>query len=407
VMNYEHLFADRIGGPRYGKTGEIYKFEKIKRAKAAAREARPEMELLDFGVGEPDRMAPEIVRATLKQAVDDPANRGYADNGIREFKVAASRYMDTFFGVRLDPDREINHCIGSKSALAMIPLCFINPGDVALVTVPGYPVLATHVRYLGGVVFEVPLYEENDFLPDLSVIDEDVARRAKLFYVNYPNNPTGAGPSETFFEELIQFCERYNILIVHDAAYATLVYHRRPFSIFQLPGGRETALELHSMSKSYNMTGWRLGFVAGAEILVRAFADVKDNCDSGQFKAIQHAACAAVAHRELAEEIRLHYERRLHKLVRALQQAGFEARMPAGTFYVYVRAPRGAGQVTFDTAEEASQFLIRKWSVSCVPWDDAGAYLRFSATFEARDEKDEDRILEELVNRLERAELRF
>ncbi|HIE11109.1 MAG TPA: hypothetical protein EYP62_05795 [Kiritimatiellae bacterium] len=140
---------------------------------------------------------------------------------------------------------------------------------------------------------------------------------------------------------------------------------------------------------------------------MRAFADVKDNCDSGQFKAIQHAACAAIAHRGLAEQIRLHYERRLHKLVGALRQAGFEARMPAGTFYVYVRAPGGAGRVTFDTAEEASQFLIRRWSVSSVPWDDAGAYLRFSATFEARDEGDEDRILEELVNRLRAAQLRF
>jgi LL-diaminopimelate aminotransferase len=406
-MDVQNLFAERIGGAKFGTTNEIYKFEKIKRAKAAARTARPGVELLDFGVGEPDQMAPKPIRKALKLAVDDPANRGYADNGIREFKVAAAEYMAKFFGVTdLNPDTEICHSIGSKPALAMLPLCFINPGDVALVTVPGYPVLATHTRYLGGEVVKVPLKRENKFYPDLEAIDPSVLTRAKLFYVNYPNNPTGAAPTEELFDKLIAFAKKHNILIVQDAAYATLVYGQ-PLSILSRPGGRDVALELHSMSKSYNMTGWRLGFVAGAPRLVQAYAEVKDNVDSGQFKAIQLAACAGVADKALADKIKKHYERRLKKLVKVLKAVGFKAKMPGGTFYLYVPAPKGAGNAVFNTAEDASQYLIRECSISTVPWDDVGPFLRFSATFESKDKTDDDRVIAELEQRLLKANLKF
>ncbi len=406
-MDVQTLFAERIGGAKFGTTNEIYKFEKIKRAKAAARTARPGIELLDFGVGEPDQIAPKPIRKALKLAVDDPANRGYADNGIREFKVAAAEYMAKFFGVTdLNPDTEICHSIGSKPALAMMPLCFINPGDVALVTVPGYPVLATHTRYLGGEVVKVPLKRENKFYPDLDAIDPAVLARAKLFYVNYPNNPTGAAPTEALFDALIAFAKKHNLLIVQDAAYATLVYGQ-PLSILSRPGGREVALELHSMSKSYNMTGWRLGFVAGAPRLVQAYAEVKDNVDSGQFKAIQLAACAGVADKALADKIKKHYERRLKKLVKVLKRVGFKAKMPGGTFYLYVPAPKGAGSTVFNTAEDASQYLIRECLISTVPWDDVGSFLRFSATFESKDKQDDDRVIAELEQRLFKANLKF
>jgi LL-diaminopimelate aminotransferase len=407
-MDVQRLFAERIGGARFGTTSEIYKFEKIKRAKAAARAARPGVEMLDFGVGEPDQIAPAPIRRALRKAADDPANRGYSDNGIREFKIAAAEYMKTFFGVAdLDPDTEINHSIGSKPALAMLPLCFINPGDVALATVPGYPVLGTHTRYLGGEVVKVPLRRENGFYPDLEAIDPTALRRAKLFYVNYPNNPTGAAPSEAFFDRLIAFAERHNILVVQDAAYATLVYGREPLSILSRPGGKQVAIELHSMSKSYNMTGWRLGFVAGAPRVVQAYAEVKDNIDSGQFKAIQLAACAGIADRRLADRIRRHYERRLRRMVGVLRRVGFDAKMPGGTFYLYVPAPKAAGAVSFANAEEASQHLIREHSISTVPWDDVGAFLRFSATFESKDPGDDARVLDELGTRLEAARLKW
>jgi LL-diaminopimelate aminotransferase len=407
-MDIQTLFAERIGGARFGLGQEIYKFEKIKRAKLDALKARPHVELLDFGVGEPDQLAPFPVRETLKKAVDDPANRGYADNGTREFRHAAARYMKDFFGVEnLDPDAEINHSIGSKPALAMLPLCFVNPGDKVLTTVPGYPVLATHAAYLGGKVVKIPLRRENGFFPDLKKISAAELKSAKLFYVNYPNNPTGAAATEDFFDALIEFAGKHHILIVQDAAYATLVFGRERLSILGRPGGKEAAVELHSMSKSYNMTGWRLGFVAGNAQAVKAFAEVKDNTDSGQFKAIQHAACAGIADKQLSEAIKNHYERRLKKLVATLKKCGFDAEMPGGTFYLYVPVPKAAGSTKFTTAEDVSQRLIREHSVSTVPWDDVGAFLRFSVTFESKSDTDDDRVLGELAKRLDEANLKF
>ena len=407
-MDLQGLFADRIGGRTFGLKSEIYKFERIKRAKSAALKERPDVELLDFGVGEPDQMAPQPVREALKRAVDDPANRGYADNGIPSFKCAAADYMLRFFGVdNLDPASEINHSIGSKSALAMLPLCFVNEGDVVLSTVPGYPVMATHAGYLGAEIVRLPLLKENGFLPDLSRIDAGTAARAKLFYVNYPNNPTGAAATESFFDELIAFAHEHEVLIVQDAAYATLVYGRERLSILSRPGGKDVALELHSMSKSYNMTGWRLGFVAGPSRAVQAFAEVKDNTDSGQFPAIQVAACEGIADVGLSEAIREHYRVRLEKMVACLGGLGFDVRMPGGSFFLYTGAPKGAGDTDFATAEDASQYLIRECSVSTVPWDDAGAYLRFSATFGSEGDEDDDRVIAELGRRLSRVNLRF
>ncbi len=401
-MDIQSLFAERIGGAQFGKSTAIYKFEKIKRAKRAAREAHPDVEMLDFGVGEPDQMAPRAIRQALKKAVDDPANRGYADNGIAEFRVAAAKYMADFFGVTdLDPATEINHTIGSKPALAMIPFCFVNPGDALLATIPGYPVMATHTKYLGGTVIPVPLLAKNNFFPDLKALEQTDLSRVKLFYVNYPNNPTGAAATVEFFDELIAFAKRHNILSVQDAAYATLIYGRERLSILSRPGGKEAAVELHSMSKSYNMTGWRLGFVAGSAPVVAAIAEVKDNIDSGQFKAIQIAACAGIADKASSEKIRAHYQRRLRKMVRVLKAAGFKAKMPGGTFYLYVPAPKGttSGRV-FANAEEASQYLITEHCISTVPWDDAGAFLRFGATFESANRADDDRVLDELGRRL-------
>jgi LL-diaminopimelate aminotransferase len=407
MMNKEKLFAERIGGEQFGKSTEIYKFEKIKRAKAKARKQHPDLEILDFGVGEPDQVAPAPIREALKTEVDKPENRGYADNGIPEFKEAAADYMNKFFGVELDPATQINHSIGTKPALAMLPLAFVNPGDVIFQTVPGYPVMATHTKYLGGEVVDIPLLEENGFLPDLGAIDPALADRCKLFYINYPNNPTGAVATDAFYDELIAFAQKHNILIVQDAPYATLVYDGERKSILQRPGAKECALELHSMSKAYNMTGWRLAFFCGAPWAVEALATIKDNCDSGQFKAIQHAACAGIADEALAEGIRMHYEKRLRKMVEVLKGAGFDAKMPGGTFYLYVKAPKGAGDVRFANAEEASLYLIETAGISTVPWDNTGAFVRFGAVFESAGDEDDERVLNELAARLAKADLKF
>ncbi len=407
MMNAEKLFANRIGGEQFGKSTAIYKFEKIKRAKAKARELHPDLEIIDFGVGEPDQMAPTPIREALKAEVDKPENRGYSDNGIPEFTQAAADYMKSFFGVELDPVTEINHSIGTKPALAMLPLAFVNPGDVVFQTVPGYPVMATHTEYLGGEVVDIPLLEENEFLPDLGKIDPALADRCKLFYINYPNNPTGAVATDAFYDELIAFAKTHNILIVQDAPYATLVYGGERISILQRPGAKGCCLELHSMSKAYNMTGWRIAFFCGAPWAVDALANIKDNCDSGQFKAIQHAACAGIADASLAEGIRDHYEKRLRRMVDVLKEAGFDAKMPGGTFFLYTNAPKGAGDVEFANAEEASLYLIENQGISTVPWDNTGAFIRFGAVFESAGDDDDERVLGELSARLAKANLKF
>jgi LL-diaminopimelate aminotransferase len=404
---FQDLFADRIGGINYGKSNKIYKFEKIKRAKRAALAAHPERRLLDFGIGENDDMADSIVRNSLKEEVDKLENRGYADNGILTYKEAAAGFMKTVFGVALDPATEINHAIGSKPAYAMLPAVFINPGDVTLMTVPGYPVAGTHTAYYGGEVYNLPLRKENGYYPDLAAIPAAILRRAKLMVINYPNSPTGAVATRDFYRRVIDFARTNRIVVVQDAAHLLLTYDGPPLSFLQVEGANEVGVEVHSMSKGFNMIGWRMGFVAGHPKIVQAFADVKDNCDSGQFMAIQKAAEVALQHPEIADQVREKYRRRLQKLVTALKRVGFDARMPGGSYFLYVPAPKGYAGGDFANAEEASQFLIQEQSVCCVPWDDAGACLRFSATYLAKNELEEDALMAETVERLGRLELRF
>ncbi|MCI0742977.1 MAG: aminotransferase class I/II-fold pyridoxal phosphate-dependent enzyme, partial [Gemmataceae bacterium] len=227
---FQAHFAERIGGVQYGKGTEIYKFEKIKRAKRAVVAAHPQRQLLDFGIGENDDMADAEVRAVLKREVDKIENRGYADNGIAEFKEAAAQFMKRVFGVSLDPATEINHAIGSKPALAMLPACFINPGDVTLMTVPGYPVAGTHTKYYGGEVYNLPLRADNGFYPDLAAIPADIKKRAKLLVINYPNSPTGAVATRDFYRQIIDFAHTNRIVVVQDAAHLLLTYDGPPLS---------------------------------------------------------------------------------------------------------------------------------------------------------------------------------
>src|SRR5438034_3974778 len=227
---FQKLFADRVGGVNYGKDTKIYKFEKIKRAKRAALATHPERKLLDFGIGENDEMADPRVRDVLKREVDKLENRGYADNGIAAFKEAATGFMKRVFGVILNPATEINHAIGSKPALAMLPAAFINPGDVTLMTVPGYPVAGTHTKYYGGEVYRLPLLAENGFYPDLASIPADIRRRAKLLVLNYPNSPTGAVATRDLYRQVIDFAHTNRVIIVQDAAHSLLCYDGPPSS---------------------------------------------------------------------------------------------------------------------------------------------------------------------------------
>lgn len=405
---FQQLFAERIGGANYGKGTEIYKFEKIKRAKRKALADFPQRALVDFGIGENDAMAPESVRRRMVAEINRPENRGYADNGIAAFKESVARFMQREFSVTLDPTREINHCIGSKTALAMIPACFINPGDVTLMTVPGYPVAGTHTRYFGGTVYRLPLRAENDFLPDLAAIPPDIQARVKLLVINYPNSPTGKVATRAFYESIIEWAQRHRVVVVQDAAHVLLTYDGAPLSFLSVPGAKEVGVEVHSLSKGFDMIGWRIGWVCGHERLVQAFADVKDNCDSGQFMAIQHAAAAALDDTAIPGQTRTKYKRRLEKLVTMLRRCGFQAKMPGGTYFLYTPAPKTAtGGRTFENAEAASQYLITEHSIVTVPWDDAGPFLRFSVTYEAADEQAEDALMAEAESRLRAAGIGF
>ncbi len=403
---FQQLFADRIGGANYGKDTEIYKFEKIKRAKRKALSDNPDRLLLDFGIGENDEMAPEPVRRRMADEINLPENRGYADNGIAEFKAAAAQFMQRNFDVQLDPTSEVNHCIGSKTALAMLPACFINPGDITLMTVPGYPVAGTHTRYYGGSVYRLPLLAENGFLPDLESIPGDVLRKAKLLVLNYPNSPTGKTATRDFFERVVAFATANQIVVVQDAAHIMLTFAGDPLSFLSVPGAKDVGVEIHSMSKGFDMIGWRIGWVCGHERLVQAFADVKDNCDSGQFIAVQKAAVTALDDDSVPVRVRDKYRRRMGKLVAMLSRCGVTCQMPGGSYFLYTANPKGVQDgPAFDTAEAASQYLITQQSIVTVPWDDAGPFLRFSVTYEAADEAAEDALMAETESRIRQMKL--
>lgn len=407
---YENLIAERLGGKQFGRSTAVYKFEKIKRAKDAAKVKHPDIPLIDMGVGEPDIPADPVVTQMLAQEAGKPENRWYADNGIPEFKLAAIEYMKQVFGVdNLDPDQNIIHGIGSKPILAMLPLCFINPGDITIQTTPGYPVSATYTKYVGGEVYNVPLLKENNFFPDLDTIPADILEKAKLFYINYPNNPTGKMATVEFFEEIVAFAKQHNLVIIQDAAYAALTFDgTKPISILSVDGAMDVAIEVHSLSKAFNMTGWRMAFVVGNPTIVQAYGTIKDNTDSGQFRAIQKAGIQALQNTQITDQNCERYSRRFDLLVDALKLVGFKAEKPQATFYCYVPAPKGTKSgITFANAEEASTYLITEAVISTVPWDDAGAFLRFSLTFDADGYEEEKKIITELKDRLDKLELIF
>jgi len=270
--------------------------------------------------------------------------------------------------------------------------------------VPGYPVFGTHAQWYGGEVHTLQLTAKNNFLPDLDSIPHDVLKRAKAIVLNYPNNPTGASATTEFFAHAVDFARQHRLVIVSDAAYSALVFDGKPLSILSVPGAKDVAIELHSMSKAFNMTGWRLGFVCGNPRLVAAYGNVKDNSDSGQFLAIQKACAATLGHPEITAKIAAKYSRRMDLLVACLRKFGFNASKPKGSFFLYVPAPiavadADGNQTSFKSAEDVSQWLITEKLISTVPWDDAGPYLRFSVTFVAKGEADERRVIAEIEKR--------
>ncbi len=324
-----------------------YLFAEIDRKKKAALAAgRP---IISLGIGDPDTPTPDFIIEAAQAAVADPATHQYAlDRGDAKFREAIARWFQARFGVALNPDTEILPAQGTKDTLSHLPMAIMNPGDVGLSPDPGYPVYNSSIAFAGGEVVRFPLMEDRGFLPDLEAIDAGVLERAKLVYLNYPNNPTAAAAGLDFYEEAVEWARRHEVLIAQDAAYSEVYFEEPPLSILQVDGARDVAVEFHSCSKTFNMTGWRVGWVAGNPETIAALVDLKSNMDNGVFTAMQWAGAAALDGYDRPEihDLRAMYRRRRDTLVAALGKAGLKVNRPQATFYVWVACPEGLDSTT-------------------------------------------------------------
>jgi LL-diaminopimelate aminotransferase len=325
-----------------------YLFAEIDRKVAAKRAAGVDVITLD--IGDPDLPTPDFVVDTAVAALRDPANHRYPSYyGLRSLREAVAAWYARRFGVELDPDAEVLPLIGSKEGIAHLPIALVDPGEVVLAPDPGYPVYVTGAVMADAEPYRLPLREERGFLPDLAAIPGEVARRARILWLNYPNNPTGAVAGDDFFREAIDFCREHDVVLAHDAPYTEIAYdgYRAP-SVLQYPGAREVAVEFHSLSKTYDMTGWRVGMCAGNGEVVRLLGQVKTNVDSGVFQAVQLAAIAAMTEPPEALADRNAVLRRRMVLVRdALAAIGIDVPLPRATFYLWARVPAGFDSIGF------------------------------------------------------------
>ncbi|MCK4624234.1 MAG: LL-diaminopimelate aminotransferase [Phycisphaerae bacterium] len=325
-----------------------YLFVEIDKAKRQAIAAG--RDVINLGVGDPDRPTFEFIVEAMRKAVGDPATHCYPfDEGVPQFRQAAAAFMKKRYGVELDPTAEIITSIGSKDAIAHLPLAVVNPGEVVLIPRPGYPVYNSAAVFAGAEPHYLNLTAEGNWKADIDAIDDEIARRAKLIYVNYPNNPTAAGADLAWYEKLIAWAKDNEIIVASDAAYNEVYFESPPPSILQVAGAKDVAVEFHSLSKTFNMTGWRIGWVAGNAEVITALAAIKGNVDSGQFNAVQWAGVAALEGSE-REEIRRQrqlYQDRRDALCAGLAKLGYEVSPPAATFYVWCRCPDGIDSMTF------------------------------------------------------------
>jgi LL-diaminopimelate aminotransferase len=339
------------------------------------------IDIIDLGVGDPDIPTPEPIVKAMQKAVEKPEHHRYPSyEGMLSFRSAVADFYKRRFGVSLDPHKEILALIGSKEGIAHFPLAFINPGDVVLCPDPAYPVYKIGTIFAGGVPYTLPLKEEHHFLPDFKSVPGEVLRKAKLIWVNYPNNPTSAVATESFYRELIQWAKEHNIIVASDLAYSEIYFgEEKPISILQIEGAKDIAIEFHSLSKTYNMTGWRIGMAVGNEELISGLGKVKTNVDSGQFQAIQEAAITALNLPESeVQKIRDIYKQRREVMVKALESVGLEVYNSSATFYLWVKVPKGL------TSAEFVSLLLDQCGIVCTPGNGFGdygeGYFRISLT---------------------------
>jgi len=323
-----------------------YLFAQLDEAKA--RQLGKGVDVIDLGVGDPDLSTPKPIIERMKKAVENPDHHRYPSyEGMLSFREAVARWYQRRFGVKLDPALEVIALIGSKEGIGHIPLAFVNPGEVVLVPDPGYPVYAGATILANGKPCQVPLLAERGFLPDLTAIPGEILARAKLLFLSYPNNPTAAVASLAFFEEAVDFAREHEIILCHDAAYSEMHYGEPPHSLMEVKGAKEVAIEFHSLSKTFNMTGWRIGMAVGNEEVVQGLKKVKTHIDSGAFQAVQEAGIEALEGEYGVEEMRRVYRERRDILVKGLKGAGYDVEPPKATFYLWFPVPAGYDSMAF------------------------------------------------------------
>lgn len=373
-----------------------YLFKEIDTKKEAL--LKKGMDIIDLGVGDPDIPTPACVIEALKKAAEDPANHRYPSySGMNDFKYAAAAWCKQRFGIDLEPEKEILSLIGSKEGIAHLPLAFINPGETALVPSPAYPVYNIATMFAGGKSYFMPLLKENNFLPDLESIPEDVLRQTRLLFINYPNNPTAATANADFFSRLVEFAKRHNILVCHDAAYTEMNFddYKAP-SFLEVPGAKEIGIELHSLSKTFNMTGWRIGFAIGNRDAIDGLGAIKSNIDSGVFQAVQIAGIEALKNYEsLVKEIMPIYEKRRDLMVKGLNGAGLKVSTTKATFYLWVSVPEGYSSADFTSILLESGVVVTPGNGFGEPGE---GYFRIALTQKLE-------RLEEAVNRIKKLDL--
>lgn len=336
------------------------------------------VDIIDFGIGDPDLPTPKNIIEAMKKGIKNPSFYRYPlGKGTPAFRKAIADFYKEHYEAKLNPDEEIVVLIGSKEGIAHLPWAFLNPGDVSLVPEPGYPVYHIGTILAEGIPYFLSLKEENKFLPELNKIPQNILKRAKILFLNYPNNPTSAFAEKSFLIEAIKFCERNGIILVYDAAYSEIYFEEKPVSLLSLPGAKKVSIEFHSLSKTYNMTGWRIGWACGNRELVAALAKIKENIDSGTFEAIQFAGIEALTgNQESVNNLRAIYRKRMDILVDGLREVGFRIIPPKGTFYCWVKIQ--------GSSIETAEYLLEKAGIVATPGIGFGpsgeGYLRFSIT---------------------------
>ena len=372
-----------------------YLFAEIDKKKEEA--IKRGVDIINLGIGDPDQPTPNNIIEKLRESVKDPKTHDYPPYaGTAEFRQAVALWYKKRFGVDLDPDNEVMALIGSKEGIAHIFLAFIDPGDFSLIPDPGYPVYKTGTLFANGFPYIMPLLEENDFLPDLEEIDAEIAQKAKLMFINYPNNPTAAVANKDFFEKVVKFAKKYDILVCHDFAYSEMTFDNyKANSFLEVDGAKEVGIEFHSLSKIYNMTGWRLGFAVGNKEAISALSIIKTNIDSGIFKAIQQAGVEALTGpQDNIEKMNNIYTGRRNVVINGLNKLGWNLKPTKATFYIWIPTLNKMKSVDF------ANLLLEKTGIIVTPGIGYGeygeGYVRIALTVE-------EKRLEEAIGRMEKA----